>query len=66
MSCCPTENALLQKQTVTPPLAVQLFAPIIAWVDENTMLIPNGMDAETPLPPHSGRDLLRKVHLLRI
>jgi len=67
MSCCPTETALIQKQNIAPPAVTHLFAAVLALVDFEaaTFVLGDAASGES-VPWHAGRDILGRVHILRI
>ena len=67
MSCCPTETALIQKQDMAPPTMTHLFAAVLALVDFEAATFAFGDAASgESVPWHAGRDILGRVHILRI
>jgi hypothetical protein len=67
MSCCPTETALIQKQSTAPPTVTHLFAAKVALVDFEaaTFAFDDAASSES-VPWHAGREILSRVHVLRI
>jgi len=67
MSCCPTETALIQKQNAALPMVVHFFAAVLALVDFEAATFAFGDAASgESVPWHAGRDILSRVHILRI
>jgi hypothetical protein len=66
-SCCPTETALTQKETLTaPPLVVvHAVALTLPSVGASPMVF-TSLNASAPTLWQAGRDILRQVHVLRI
>jgi hypothetical protein len=66
MSCCPAEAALVQKQTVVSPAAVHVFVLVSTLLafDPAGLLDANG--DQSPIVWHAGREILLRVHVLRI
>jgi hypothetical protein len=67
ISCCPAETALIQKQNVVPPTSAHLYVTVLMLLDFHPS---NFASANaTPSPStlwHSGRDILLRVHVLRV
>lgn len=67
MSCCPTETALIQKQNTALPTVAHLFAAVLALVDFEAATFAFGDAASSEsVTWHAGRDILSRVHVLRI
>jgi hypothetical protein len=67
MSCCPTETALIQKQNVAAPTVTHLFAAVLALADfEAATFVFRDASSGESVPWHAGRDILSRVHVLRI
>ena len=67
MSCCPTETALIQKHSVEAPALADTFTAILTLlsVDASHSIFANA-PADEFVPWQAGRDILRRVHVLRI
>src|ERR1700742_3766425 len=66
-SCCPTETALTARKDTAQVQAVFVDVDVLAMPvagASSAVLLPS--DGVTPTPRHSGRDILRRVHVLRI
>jgi hypothetical protein len=66
MSCCPTETALIQKQSIAPALT-HVFVAVLALlnVDASNFVFASASVGDG-VPWQAGRDILRQVHVLRI
>jgi hypothetical protein len=67
MSCCPTETALIQKQAIATPALADTFVAILTLlnVDASHSIFANAPADEFVLW-QAGREILRRVHVLRI
>jgi hypothetical protein len=66
-SCCPTETALAERKNspIVQPVSVDLEALAMPVADASSVVFISA-DAGGPTPWHAGRDILRRVHVLRI
>ena len=67
ISCCPSETALIQKQTVVPHVSAHLYVALLmlGTFHSSSFVLANA-NASPSTPWHSGRDILLQVHVLRI
>src|SRR5271170_3368967 len=67
MSCCPTEAALVQKQSLAAPaLAHPHVAPLTLPAFDSSSRSPANREPSPSAVGHAGREILLRVHLLRI
>ena len=67
MSCCPTETALIQKQSIAAPALTHVFVAVLALLNvDASNLVFASASAGDGVPWQAGRDILRQVHVLRI
>jgi hypothetical protein len=67
MSCCPTETALTQKQTLAVPALTATYIAVLTLVHaESSPAFFENSHAGDAIPWQSGRDILQQVHILRI
>jgi hypothetical protein len=64
MSCCPTETALIQKQSIAPALT-HVFVAVLALLNVDDFVFASASVGDG-VPWQAGRDILRQVHVLRI
>jgi hypothetical protein len=65
MSCCPTETALTQKQIVISHALTSVFvAVLMVSLDASPLFERSHVGGASPW--HTGRDILQRVHILRI
>src|SRR4029077_9930643 len=62
ISCCPSETALIQKQTVVPPVSAHLYVALLMLrtFHSSSFVLANA-NASPSTPWHSGRDILLQV-----
>jgi hypothetical protein len=66
-SCCPTETALTQKNSLTaPPLLYPHVTPLALPNFDVSGFGSARESIERPTLSHAGRDILRQVHVLRL
>jgi hypothetical protein len=67
MSCCPTETVLAERKSapIAKAVAVDLAALAIPVADAYSVVFESSI-AGGPTPWQAGRDILRRVHVLRI
>ena len=67
MSCCPTETALTQKQTLAVPALTATDVAVLTLVHvEASPAVFENARAGAAIPWQSGRDMLKQVHVLRL
>jgi hypothetical protein len=67
MSCCPTETALIQKQSIAPPALSQFFVAVLTLLNvDSSRAVSTNPPAGDSVPWQSCRDILRRVRVLRI
>src|ERR1700761_1966109 len=64
-SCCPTETALAERKSAPIALAVAVDLAAMHVVDTPAVVFVSS-DASVRTSWHSGREILKKVHVLRI
>ena len=66
-SCCPTETALTQRKSAPEPPTFFVHVDALALPGgDASIIVFTSADSNVPAPPHTGRDILRQVHVLRI
>lgn len=67
ISCCPSETARIQEQTVVPHVSAHLYvALLIPRTFHSSNFVFANANTSPSTPWHSGRDILLQVHVLRI
>jgi hypothetical protein len=66
-SCCPTETALAERKSapIVHAISVDLETLAMPVADASSVVLASAV-ASIPTPWHAGRDILRRVHVLRI